>query len=188
MLWVVHIWPCPASTPLHLTEEYHYPSSFSPRLLSSFCWLVAFFTSSVSLLLTPVNGTPPYFSVLQENDEKLFEIKCEVRTISGQTHFFLLWAYLNLSCCCTFSAVLPGHVCTWLWSCSVCSAAKVHSLLFCALCTVAPGLVGHKEFVSVTTGDVSTHVFDKAGSVKISTLFPPSTERWGWFPVCCLYI
>lgn len=30
--------------------------------------------------------------------------------------------------------------------------------------------MGHKEFVSVT-GAISTHVFDKAGSVKTSTPF-----------------
>lgn len=63
----------------------------------------------------------------------------------------------------------------------------LHTLLFCALCAVAPGFMGHKEFVSVA-GAISTHAFDKAGSVTTSRPFPPSTERWVWFPACYLYI
>lgn len=50
----------------------------------------------------------------------------------------------------------------------------MHTLPLCALCTMPQGFMGQKEFISVT-GDISTYVFDKGGSVKTSApllLFP----------------
>lgn len=72
----------------------------------------------------------------------------------------------------------------------MCSAAKMHIVLLCALCTMLQGLKGQKEFISVT-GAISTRVFDKGGGVKPSVplpLFPLGTERQGWSSVCYLYI
>lgn len=128
-------WLCPASTPLHLTEEYlsFLSCLFFPSQLSSFCWLPALFTTA------SCPGANKRNSAVLSSARKLwkwFEIKCEVRTEFQGRHIFSsssiskFEVLLHLQCC----AAWP-HPCLALeLKCVPCSPGA-HLAVLCFVCS-----------------------------------------------------